>query len=207
VGRVNTASTEQLTSIQQQVLIGTLLGDGRLESRSKNGSARLRVHHGDSQKEYLIWKYGIFRNVATREPWKNTWIGNQTGNTYSAWFFHTKTLINLGPFHQLFYPFDKKIVPKNIGAFLTPMALATWFMDDGCAFKGSIILNTHCFSVLEQTILQKWFRMALGVETKLHKDRLSYRLFMNKPNAERFLEVIESYIPDCMQRKITPRND
>lgn len=207
MGRVNTASKEKLSVIQQEIVIGTLLGDGRLESRSKNGSARLRVHHAQSQYDFLLWKYDIFQNVVAREPWQVTWKGSTTGNTYKAWFFHTKTLQDLSIYHHMFYPAGKKIIPSNIGDFLTPRALATWFMDDGCATGSYIILNTQCFSVAEQAILQKWLQERWNIKTTLQKDRLTYRLWMNEVNAERFRGIVSPYIVPSMQYKITPRND
>ncbi len=207
MGRVNTASNEQFSAIQQEVLIGTILGDGRLESRSKNGSARLRVHHAESQRDFLFWKYQVFQNLVTREPWQVTWIGKQTGNKYSAWFFHTKTLSTLRELHQLFYPAGKKIIPINIEDLLTPRALAVWFMDDGCMTPSSAILNTQCFSKLEQEILRSWFQNYLGIETKFNKDRLTYRLCMNKESARELSEIISPYVPKCMHYKLAPRND
>jgi recombination protein RecA len=207
VGRVNTASIEQLSTLQQEVVIGTLLGDGRLECRSQSGGARLRVHHADSQHDFLMWKYDIFRNIVTKEPWKVSWQGTTTGNLYVAWFFHTKTLFSLRSLQQLFYPVGKKVVPINIGDLLTPLSLAVWYMDDGCLSGNSIILNTQCFSIAEQAILQEYLQDRWDIEARLHKDRLTYRLGMNRENAERFLDVLRPYIPPCMQYKITPRND
>lgn len=207
MGRVNTASNDSLSVVQQEVLIGTLLGDGRLECRSKSGSARLRVHQADSQREYLFWKFKIFHNLVTRKPWQITWTGSQTGNVYSAWFFHTKTLSALRPLHQMFYPSGKKIIPKNIGNSLTPRALSTWFMDDGCMTNNGAIINTQCFSKSEQDILRKWFREQLGIVTTFNKDRLTYRLRMNRASACELSDIIRSYVPECMQYKLTPRND
>ena len=34
-----------ISQFQREVIIGCLLGDGRLECRSKEGSARLRIHY------------------------------------------------------------------------------------------------------------------------------------------------------------------
>ena len=207
MGRVNIASAEKLSTLQQEVVIGTLLGDGRLECRSQHGGARLRVHHADSQHEFLMWKYDIFRDLVTREPWKVSWRGTTTGNLYTSWFFHTKTLSDLRPIHQMFYPAGKKIIPVNIGDFLTARALAIWYMDDGCRTRTSIILNTQGFLVSDQIILQEWFWNELGIRTALHKDRLTYRLAMNEENAQQFLDIVSPFMPPCMQYKITPRND
>jgi hypothetical protein len=149
----------------------------------------------------------VFQNLVTRQPWQITWLGKQTGNEYSAWFFHTKTLSTLCELHQMFYPSGKKVVPRNIGNLLTPRALAVWFMDDGCMTSSSAIFNTQCFSRTEQEILRAWFQNSLGIETKFNKDRLTYRLWINKENARELSDVIAPYIPECMQYKLAPRND
>ena len=45
----------RITSRQDAIIIGSLLGDGCLE---KNGRfTRLRLEHGHIQKSYLEWKY------------------------------------------------------------------------------------------------------------------------------------------------------
>lgn len=207
MGRVNTASTEPLSAIQQEVLIGTLLGDGRLECRSKIGSARLRIHHAESQKDFLIWKYEIFQNLVRKQPWRIAWNNPGTGVNYAAWFFHTRTLFNLYPYYQLFYPTGKKIIPQSIGKFLTPRTLAIWFADDGCLAGNYAILNTQCFTIPEQTILQKWFRKKFSIEATLNKDRLTYRLRMSRKDTEKFQSIIRPYVPESMHYKLTPRND
>ena len=46
---------------QFQLILGSLLGDARLECRSKSirakHTARLRIHQSDKQKDYVFWKY------------------------------------------------------------------------------------------------------------------------------------------------------
>lgn len=207
MGRVNTASSHQLSVIQQEVLIGTLFGDGRLESRSHNGSARLRVHHSESQRAFLFWKYKIFQDMVTHTPWRIAWKDKRTGNICAAWFFHTRTLHDLRPYHQLFYREGRKIVPEVIDDLLTPRALATWFMDDGCTTQDSAIFNTQGFSKEEHIVLQHCFARKLGIITTLNKDRSTFRLRMNRENANRLRYIIEPYVPKCMQYKLTPRND
>jgi len=68
VGRQNFIS-----DFQKQIIIGCLLGDGRLECRSKNRTARLRIHHGEKQKDYVFWKYDIFKNIVSSNPKKIVW--------------------------------------------------------------------------------------------------------------------------------------
>ena len=68
VGRQN-----NISKLQKQIIVGCLLGDGRLECRSKNGSFRLRIHHGRKQKDYLFWKYRILKNIVSCGPKEIIW--------------------------------------------------------------------------------------------------------------------------------------
>ncbi|OGI91787.1 hypothetical protein A2933_02295 [Candidatus Nomurabacteria bacterium RIFCSPLOWO2_01_FULL_46_18] len=62
VGRLQS----KFSSHQIDVIIGSLLGDARLECRSKgiraSYTARFRVHHGEKQKDYVIWKYQMLKD-------------------------------------------------------------------------------------------------------------------------------------------------
>jgi hypothetical protein len=69
--------------------------------------------------------------------------------TVTSWFFHTRTIRQLGQLHKLFYVGNKKVVPKNLGNILTAKSLTFWVMDDGCRTKDSLILNTQSFSFKE----------------------------------------------------------
>ena len=60
----------RISNFQKEVLVGCLLGDGRLESRSGGKSARLRIHHGEKQKDLIFWKYEIMRNLVSVAPKK-----------------------------------------------------------------------------------------------------------------------------------------
>ena len=53
-----------LTSRQQDILIGSLLGDGNLQ-RLSSGRARLQWDHSVNQAEYSWWKYDEFANFSS----------------------------------------------------------------------------------------------------------------------------------------------
>jgi len=52
-----------LTARARSILIGTLLGDGRLQPTG-NGRSRLRLEHGRGQAEYLLWKVDELSGIA-----------------------------------------------------------------------------------------------------------------------------------------------
>lgn len=197
VGRQN-----YISNFQKQIIIGCLLGDGRLECRSKNGSARLRIHHGERQKEYLFWKYGVFKNVVSSKPKRIIWKDRKRNINCISWYFHTLTLKELGDFHSLFYIKEKKILPKNLYGLLTPLSLAIWTMDDGDNDKDSIRYNIQCFTRKEQELLKQLLKEKYQLHTALNKDRNSYRLRVNKASKTKLIELINPFIIPSMRYKI-----
>ena len=57
----NLRKSLKLSRKQEFILIGTLLGDGSLLSNSWGKNYRLSLRQGALQKEYLFWKYNIFK--------------------------------------------------------------------------------------------------------------------------------------------------
>ena len=67
VGRLQSCFPQE----KLDVIVGTLLGDGRIEQRSKGirkFSARLRIHPSEAQKEYVLWKYEILKDFVDSPP-------------------------------------------------------------------------------------------------------------------------------------------
>ena len=208
VDKGNTVGRERLahalTNVQEEVLIGSLLGDARLECRSTHGTARLRIHHAESQRDYLWWKYEVFRPLAGRAPWRIEWFDRRTRKKYAAWFFHSLTLPVFGPYHQLFYPRQKKKLPAKIVSLLTPRVLAVWLMDDGCQFGGSFILNTQSFDLSEQHELQRVFQERFALRARVQRDRRNFRLSFNRTESLKFWDIVRPHVIPSMQRKILP---
>ncbi len=197
VGRQNFIS-----DFQKQVIIGCLLGDGRLECRSNNRTARLRIHHGEKQKDYVFWKYDIFKNIVSSNPKKIVWKDKKRDINNISWYFHTLTIKELGDLHSLFYNNDKKILPKNLYNLLTPLSLAIWTMDDGDNDKNSIRYNTQSFSLKEQEILKRLLKEKYQLQANLNKDRNSYRLRVNKESKAKLIKLISPFIIPSMKYKI-----
>lgn len=192
---------DRLSTEQQSLLIGSLLGDARLECRSKRGTARLRKHHAESQKDYLFWKYQLLKRFVTRKPWKTTWVDRRNNRPYTSWFFHTKTSSVFTEWWRLFYPDRTKLLPKIIGPYLDPMALAVWFMDDGCFQSHSIILNTQSFSLAENEFLQKLFRQKFRAQPGIQQDRRNVRLYFGKNASKKIWSIVRPHLLPSFTRR------
>lgn len=198
---------------QFDVIIGSLLGDARLECRSVGKrypiSARLRIHQSDKQKEYVFWKYAMLKNLVSEGPRKvKTWHDPKRNKDHYSWYFHTKTLAELGGLYHYFYQNDRKILPKDIFEFLSPSALATWFMDDGSNTKESYTISTHNFSVEEQRRITEFLKKRYNIIATIIKDRSKFKIRIGRREHGKFNEIIEPFIIPSMIYKIcNPRND
>ena len=199
-----------ISSFQREIINGTILGDGRIECRSKGIrvfpiTARLRIHQGRNQKDYLYWKYQVLSNIVSQQP-KQIICGRnyQKNKNYYSWYFHTVTMKFFGELYKQFYSNGHKIVPKDILDILTPLSLSVWYMDDGCLSQGTAILNTQNFSFSEQKILQKSLKEKFNLEATINKDRNKWRLRIKKEDFNRFRSLVEDYIIPSMKYKIVP---
>lgn len=199
-----------ISLLQKEIIYGMILGDARLECRSKGIrvfpiTARLRVHQGENQKDYFHWKYQILDNLVLQKPRKIICGKNpQQNKNYYSWYFHTRTIEFLGELYQQFYLNGYKIIPKKIMNILTPLSIAVWYMDDGCFSQGTAILNTQNFSFSEQKILRNCLKRKFNLETTINKDRDRWRLRIKKSSFDVFRDLIKSYIIPSMKYKIVP---
>lgn len=108
---------DRFSSEQEQVFIGTMLGDAHV---TKMGM--LRLDHCERQESYLDWKINAFSEF---EPRKNR---REAKNTCSADF---RVIRETKQARLDWYPKGKKIIPKDIWEKMTPLSLAVWLMDDG----------------------------------------------------------------------------
>jgi recombination protein RecA len=123
--RVMLTAEHRLNRQQWQVVLGGLLGDAALsEPVSRNGSsARFRMGHGAKQAVYLAWKASLLGNISQ----------SHTTNAKGAHFVDLTPLPELAELRDVVYLGDgKKHITWDYLKALDPLALAIWYMDDGC---------------------------------------------------------------------------
>nr|BBH42945.1 LAGLIDADG homing endonuclease [Marophrys sp. SRT127] len=109
-----------LNDEQKQVLIGTLLGDGHLETRNDGKTYRFKFAQSNLHKAYLfhVLYHHVFRNLTLTAP-------KQKAN--GMWYFNTivRSSACFRPYAEQFYGLEKG-VPQLIDQWLTPKVLAYW---------------------------------------------------------------------------------
>ncbi len=194
-----------ISQFQREIINGCLLGDGRLECRSKKENARLRIHHGWKQKDLVFWKYKVLKNLVSCPPKKTIcWKSLKDNKDYYSWYFHTLSLKEFKEFYQKFYQNRYKRLPEKIFEILTPISLAVWIMDDGCCDRKSLILNTQNFSLMENKILSKVLKKKFDLNSRINKDRDKWRLRLSRCDFLRLQNLIKPYIVSSMKYKIVP---
>jgi hypothetical protein len=171
-----------LNEPQIDLIIGTLLGDGNLQTYTNGSSWRYRALHVQEHKEYLQHKFNVLQNMIRQNNISYSEVYDQrTKNIYYRYYFNTKVHYCLKIIADYFYNYDTntkkyvKIVPTNIKDLLTPQALVYFYQDDG-ALKGRsnvMRLCTENFSLNEVILIQKALFELYGIHTSMHKKPLS----------------------------------
>jgi len=156
-----------LTKLQQEVLIGTVLGDAYLRLFKKG--ANLTISHSESQLDYVKWKYNVFRNWVLTKPQKEIRkYYKDTSRNLISWRFSTLSHKILARYYHSFYQNGKKIIPANIESLISPLALAVWFMDDGSRkpYGRGAFLHTQSFSLNDQRKLIRTLKVKFSIEAR-----------------------------------------
>ena len=206
VGRLQSLFPQQF-----DIIVGSLLGDARLECRSVGArceiTARLRIHHGDKQKEYVCWKYEQLKEFVLTPPRQIIWVNPKRGLTEISWYFHTRSLRKFGILNQYFYD-RKKILPLYIEKLLSPQALAVWFMDDGSKTTSGGTISTHSFIKEDQHRILDFLKEKYGIRASLVKDRAQWKISLSNLAFAQLVSIIQPFIVPSMTYKIAhPRND
>ncbi len=193
-----------LSTLQEDVLIGTLLGDGHLERDGRY--VRLKIDHAWAQAAYVRWKFEIFHDLASREPQRRLVYDRRNGELSIHCRFATRTTPELEKYYQLFYVNGCKVIPRNINHLLrSPLALAVWYMDDGARRTDcqALRIHTNTYTLEEQHLLRETLASNFGVTARVHRVRVGeYVLYIPSREAREFCDIIHPFVLPEMGHKL-----
>lgn len=208
-----------LNENQKDLIFGTLLGDGNLQTENYGKTWRYRAVQKES--DYLNHKYQILKPLCGSPPKLGEVLDIRTNKIYRRYYFNTLTHSSLLFYANLFYKYDKKNskwfkdVPKKLNLFLTPRALAYLYMDDGAlkwlGHSNAMRICTENFSPEGVQRIQKVLEKRYKILTTLTKTTLSngsvgYRIYIPEKSSLCFSELIKPYLVDCMKYKVSNGN-
>lgn len=155
-----------MTDIERNIIIGSLIGDGTLSIYGRSKNACYRENTGPSQIEYRKWKAKNLENLDFKT------------NKYGAIYSPSHPIYT--EIYELFYPNGKKILTeKNLKLLNHPIGLACLFMDDGSLIIDSfrkknniylfprIYFYTQSFSFEENLLLKQHIENTFNVHFNL----------------------------------------
>jgi hypothetical protein len=198
-----------LSSIQEEVFIGGMLGDSGMEFSKASKYPRMKIDRQFRDKKYLEWQFSIFKNLCTETAFKEI-------ERYDARYdkinkqvsFRTRAIPAFKSYYEKWYPNKKKIVPLDLT--LTPLICAVWFADDGCVMhtgKKSLTLKiaTDGFGYKGAKFLSDQLESILDCKFPIYKkgtDKLWFIKASTK-SAISFIKYIEPELKNMyMDRKI-----
>lgn len=196
---------KKLTLLQKEVLFGVILGDAHLETQNNRITYRVKFEQSIKHKPYIEHLYEIFKNYVKTPPqlklvkYKN----NQTKSTNIR--FCTISSSTFTFFGKQFYKEKKKVIPKLIHRWLTPRALAYWYMDDGSmksTQSKAVLLNTQGFSHAEVCILCNVLTQKFNLSCWPRKQKKNtYQIFISGKSFETLHNCIFDFLIPEMQYK------
>lgn len=190
-------------NILEQIVVGSILGDGSIHKHSKCYSEQ----HCAKQKDYLLWKKKILdKLIFDKEKAKIRMTYYEKTNSY---FLHISRHQIFEKYRKLCYPNGKKTVTNKFIKRIGKLAICVWYFDDGCYCPRTdvIHLSTYCFSYEENQKLQRMLKDRFNLNFKIyHRIRGDqYYLACSGKDTDKFLTFIKKnalYIPKSMTHKI-----
>ena len=196
----------EMTNIEKNIIIGSLIGDGTLSLYGRSKNACYRENTGTSQIDYRKWKAEKLKNLGFKI------------NKYGAIYSPSHPIYT--EFYKLFYRNGKKILTENNLKLLNhPIGLACLFMDDGSLIIDSfrkrnkislfprIYFYTQSFSFDENLLLKQHLENTFNIHFNLKnwKDGKKSILEISKRDELiSFIEIVKPYVEktECMEYKI-----
>lgn len=198
-----------------QLILGSLFGDASLSTpRSETQNVYLEESHCIAQREYLLWKKGLFERYGVPCSYNERELFHKpTGKTLQRCTLATKSLPLFKQVRKQFYTKGEKLVQRTLLNKLDEFGLAIWFMDDGHlsvyanresgAGHRNAYLHTESYGVAGNKIIQKWFSERFGVNARLWKDNKGYWLLrIPSLDFQKLLPLLTPYIHPTLTYKI-----
>ncbi len=196
-----------MTPFQEQVLLGTLLGDGWVGYALNKGRAltparspRLVIRHSVKQEAYLHWKASVLAPVLGGE----VRIEDNRGYGDRSAVYASRSRPELRAWRDLFYHPKKRLSEAILGRLGAP-GLAVWFMDDGSCTPSMLSLSTHGFSTADVSRAADWFSVCCGWRCGVQATPRGAFLYFTGAPKDDFLTVVSEHVHLTLAYKVKPR--
>lgn len=184
------------------IILGSILGNGSLKLDPGYSEARLNIIQSISQKSYFDYKVSALSEI-NKIDYKIIESKLENNNPKKL-YYNSSCLSELTEIYNLTYKKNKINILRKWTNLLSPLALCIWWLDKGIIINNTQgIICTDGFELEKIKILIRTLRINWKVESKIHvinkiykgKNKIYYRIGINKENLENFLKIIIPNIP------------
>jgi len=192
------------------IIMGSTLGDTHLEKRNKGIGTRIIFEQSNKNVEYLMWfhNYLASRGYCSNQLPKLNIRIKKKGEVFYSYRKNSYTYSNFNWIHEMFYKsVDNKfikIVPMNIEKYLTPLALAIWFMDDGSNLGKGARIATNCFTYEEVCFLCEVLKRKYNLTATPNKcgKKKGFIIYIHVSSMFLFSKLIKPYMLPSLYYKL-----
>ena len=191
-----------LSSIQEQVILGGILGDSSFRHyNNKEYSNGIIMRHSLKQKDYVKYKNKLLGKLVIH------YKEYEAQNSYEkekveAWTYSNQAISKI---YQLCTKDNHKYITKEWLEKLNWLGIAIWYMDDGNLHVGtknpSIYFHTEGYSKEENETIINFFSH-IGIKAYLRRYKTYYFVAISTNDSNKIWENIKTFIPDNMQYKL-----
>lgn len=211
--KFNPEPPKVLSNLQEQILIGGLLGDLSLYQYKNQINSGIAINRAIKDKKYLEYQLDIFKEFCPAGIKIRNTFDKRTNKTYTGCAFRSQVAEVFTPYKQKWYLDGTKIVPRDLQ--LTPLICAIWFCDDGSiVYSGAskqgrrISLYTDSFLKEEVIFLQNLLQDILNISVKITRknsmknvNKGFYLHIDKRSDVAIYLNYIKDAVPQSMIRK------
>jgi hypothetical protein len=208
-----TAKNEKLNDEVFEMTTGLLLGDGNLQKPKQCNYFRFRFAQNEKRQDYVNWvlknyKKGLVNPISKKPlvvretPHVYEYLTSKNKNPAKSFRFQTRISSAFDKDAEVFYANNstKKNLWNDLSCFdkyLTPRALAYWYMDDGTwtsKTSYSFLLCTHGFRFEDVVYLSNLLNKKFELITKVRLNRKQPVIAISTKCYPIFKSLISLYI-------------
>lgn len=200
-----TAPELEITSTAEQIILGSLLGDGCIVRKRTN--CIFTFNHSLIQADYAFYKVNLLQKEGITMRYEEMPHSYRQGcingrlikdNGYARGT--TETNIAFNKYRDEWYSLNKQ-VPDSI-VKLAPLGLAIWYMDDGgIHYPTGAYLSTNGFNHESQVKLVNVLKDNFDVTAHIHKNQNKEIIYITQKDRNKFLDIIRPYVIGSMKYK------
>lgn len=193
------------------LIIGSVLGDSHLEKRKVGIGTRIIFEQCSDNVEYLMWFHSFLaeRGYCSKNKPKLFKRIKKNGKIFYHYRFNSYTFSSFNWIHDMFYVNGVKIIPKDLENYLTPLALAVWFMDDGSKLNQGAKIATNCFSLHEVEFLSSILKNKFNINSapNVGGKNKGYEVHIVNSSMGTLSKLIKPYMVNSMLYKLNINNN